>query len=62
MAEAHEFTRLLQRWQSAAVLLATFLLTLTYDLSIGILAGCAMAALLSGLSAKFPNRFSAPWK
>jgi SulP family sulfate permease len=60
MAEAHEFSRLLWQWQSASVLLATFLLTLAYDLSIGILAGCAMAASLSGLSAKFPDRFSAP--
>jgi MFS superfamily sulfate permease-like transporter len=52
----------LLQWQSASVLLATFLLTLAYDLSIGILAGRAMATLLSGLSAKFPDRFSAPRK
>jgi SulP family sulfate permease len=60
MAEAHEFSRLLRQWQSASVLLATFLLTLAYDLSIGILAGCAMAALLSGLAARFPYRSSTP--
>ncbi len=59
MAEAHEFVRLLQRWQSASVLLATFLLTLAYDLSIGILAGCVAAALISGLAATFPDKFSA---
>jgi sulfate permease, SulP family len=60
MAEAHEFARLLRRWQSASVLLATFLLTSAYDLSIGILAGCAVAALLSGIAARFPDRSSAP--
>jgi len=46
MAEKGEFARLLRRWQSAAVLLATFLLTLVYDLTTGIVAGCVLASVL----------------
>ena len=59
MAEPHEFCSLLRQWRSASILLATFLLTLVYDLSIGIVAGCAMASLFAGLAAKFPVRSSA---
>ena len=47
MAEKAEFVRLLKHWQSAAVLLATFLLTVLVDLTVGIAAGCAIAALLA---------------
>ncbi|WP_375412423.1 SulP family inorganic anion transporter [uncultured Bradyrhizobium sp.] len=59
MAEAREFSRLLRQWQSASVLLATFLLTLAYDLSVGIIAGCALAALLSTFATKFSDKRSA---
>ena len=45
MAEAKEFTLLLRDWRTATVLLATFLLTLLQDLTLGIIAGCALAAL-----------------
>jgi SulP family sulfate permease len=44
MAEKEEFVRLLRDWRSAAVLLATFGLTLVEDLTVGIVAGCALAA------------------
>ena len=44
MAEKEEFIRLLHGWRSAAVLLATFGLTLLEDLTIGIIAGCVLAA------------------
>jgi SulP family sulfate permease len=45
MAEKEEFVRLLANWRSALVLLATFGLTLARDLTAGIVAGCALAAL-----------------
>jgi SulP family sulfate permease len=44
MAEKGEFIRLLKNWRTAAVLLATFGLTLLRDLTTGIVAGCALAA------------------
>ena len=44
MAEKEEFLHLLQKWRSAAVLLATFGLTVIEDLTVGIIAGCALAA------------------
>ena len=44
MAEKEEFIRLLHGWRSAVVLLATFGLTLLEDLTIGIIAGCVLAA------------------
>jgi SulP family sulfate permease len=47
MAEKAEFIRLLGHWRTAAVLLATFGLTLVKDLTTGILAGCVLAALLA---------------
>ncbi|HKD48372.1 MAG TPA: SulP family inorganic anion transporter [Rhizomicrobium sp.] len=47
MAEKKEFVRLLASWQGAAVLLATFLLTLVKDLTFGIVAGCVLAALFA---------------
>jgi SulP family sulfate permease len=37
----------LRDWRSAIVLLATFGLTLVEDLTTGIIAGCAVAALLA---------------
>ena len=47
MAEKREFGRLLGDWPSAAVLLATFGLTLFDSLTAGIIAGCVLAALLA---------------
>ncbi|HEY2113005.1 MAG TPA: SulP family inorganic anion transporter [Dongiaceae bacterium] len=47
MAEKGECVRLLKNWRTAAVLLATFGLTLLRDLTAGILAGCALAALFA---------------
>jgi SulP family sulfate permease len=44
MAEKEEFVRLLHDWRSSAVLLATFGLTLVEDLTVGIIAGCVLAA------------------
>jgi SulP family sulfate permease len=47
MAEKKEFVVLLREWRGASVLLATFVLTLAEDLTAGIVAGCAVAALLA---------------
>ncbi len=47
MAEKAEFLRLLGYWREAAVLLVTFLLTLVEDLTMGILAGCALAVFFA---------------
>jgi len=43
MAEKKEFASLLGNWRAAAVLLATFGLTIVHDLMAGIMAGCAVA-------------------
>jgi SulP family sulfate permease len=55
MAEKAEFARLLKDWRTAAVLLATFGLTLLRDLTAGIVAGCALAALLALLHRGVPE-------
>jgi SulP family sulfate permease len=47
MADKSEFAGLLRRWPGAAVLLTTFGLTIVKDLTTGIIAGCALAALLA---------------
>jgi SulP family sulfate permease len=44
MAEKKEFARLLKHWRDAAILLASFVLTLLFDLTTGIIAGCVLAA------------------
>ena len=44
MAEKEEFLHLLHEWRGASVLLATFGLTLIEDLTVGIIAGCLLAA------------------
>lgn len=44
MAEKREFAQLLTQWRGACVLLATFVLTLVFDLTTGIVAGCGLAA------------------
>jgi SulP family sulfate permease len=43
MAEKAEFIRLLGHWRTAAILIATFGLTLVRDLTTGIIAGCVLA-------------------
>ena len=48
MAEKEEFLRLLHEWRGAIVLAATFGLTLLEDLTVGIVAGCVLAALIAG--------------
>lgn len=55
MAEKAEFYRLLHDWRTAAVLLATFGLTLLKDLTTGILVGCAVAAVLALLKRAVPE-------
>jgi sulfate permease, SulP family len=47
MAEKHEFLVLLRAWRNAAVLLATFVLTLLFNLMAGIVAGCLLAAIFA---------------
>ena len=47
MAEKKEFALLLRDWRTAIVLLATFGLTIVEDLTVGIVAGCALAAILA---------------
>jgi SulP family sulfate permease len=55
MAEKAEFARLLRNWRTAAVLLATFGVTLARDLTSGILAGCVLAALFALFRAYIPE-------
>ena len=57
MAEKEEFFRLLHDWRSAAVLIATFGLTLIEDLTVGIIAGCALAAAFA-----IYDRLKRPWR
>jgi sulfate permease, SulP family len=47
MAEKKEFWDLLGNWRTALVLIATFGLTLVENLTVGIIAGCLLAAMLS---------------
>jgi SulP family sulfate permease len=49
MADTKELVALLPHWRNAAILLATFGLTLIEDLTVGIVAGCLLAALFAGL-------------
>lgn len=49
MAEKKEFLRLLGDWRDASVLLTTFVLTLIENLTVGIVAGCMLAALFAVL-------------
>lgn len=55
MAEKEEFARLLRSWPGATVLIATFGLTLVMDLTTGIIAGCALAAVLAWLHKPTPE-------
>jgi SulP family sulfate permease len=47
MAEKREFALLMRDWRGGSVLLATFGLTLLENLTIGIVAGCTLAALFA---------------
>ena len=60
MAEKEDFVRLLYGWRSAAVLLATFGLTLLEDLTFGIVAGCALAAAFALADRVMPSRHREP--
>jgi SulP family sulfate permease len=55
MAEKEEFLILLRDWRTAAVLLATFGLTLIKDLTFGITAGCILAAVFAVLHHAIPS-------
>jgi SulP family sulfate permease len=44
MAEKKEFMDLLRRWRTALVLIATLGLTLVENLTVGVVAGCLLAA------------------
>jgi SulP family sulfate permease len=55
MAEKREFARLLGDWKTGAVLVATFGVTLLRDLTAGIIAGCALAAVLALLHRGVPE-------
>lgn len=54
MAEKKEFRRLLGDWPGASVLIVTFALTLIENLTVGIVAGCVLAALLAVLQRTLP--------
>jgi SulP family sulfate permease len=60
MAEKAEFLRLLRDWRTAAVLLATFGLTLVKDLTFGIVTGCMMAAVLALAKRAIPEEGDQP--
>jgi SulP family sulfate permease len=47
MADRAEFAALLRKWPAALVLAATFVLTIVRDLTFGIVAGCALAAIFA---------------
>ena len=55
MAEKAEFVRLLGDWRTAAVLIATFGLTLVRDLTTGIVAGCLLAAVFAVMRRGVPR-------
>jgi sulfate permease, SulP family len=55
MAEKAEFARLLRNWRTAAVLLATFGVTLLRDLTSGIIAGCVLAAVFAAFRKAVPE-------
>jgi SulP family sulfate permease len=55
MAEKKEFVDLLRDWRTALVLLATFGLTLVKDLTVGIIAGCVLAAVFAAFHRAIPK-------
>jgi SulP family sulfate permease len=55
MAEKKEFLLLLRDWRGATVLLVTFVLTLVKDLTVGIVAGCIVAAVFALMHRAVPE-------
>jgi sulfate permease, SulP family len=55
MAEKREFLILLRDWRTAAVLMATFGLTLVVNLTAGIIAGCVLAAVFAMFDRAIPT-------
>jgi SulP family sulfate permease len=55
MAEKKEFWDLLRNWRTALVLIVTFGLTLVENLTVGIIAGCLLAAMLSIFNRAIPK-------
>ena len=55
MAEKKEFARLMTNGSTALVLLPTFVLTLIRDLTVGIVAGCVLAALFALIRRPVPE-------
>jgi sulfate permease, SulP family len=56
MAEKKEFLDLLRDWRTALVLITTFGLTLAENLTVGIIAGCLLAAVFSIFERAFPKQ------
>jgi sulfate permease, SulP family len=54
MAEKREFAALLRNWRTAAVLIATFGLTIIEDLTYGIVAGCLLAIVFAVVHRSVP--------
>lgn len=55
MAEKGEFARQLRNWRTGGVLMVTFGVTLAFDLTAGIVAGCGLAAVLAALGRGVPR-------
>jgi sulfate permease, SulP family len=55
MAEKREFLNLLHDWRAALVLIATFGLTLVENLTVGIIAGCLLAAAFAMFDRAIPR-------
>ena len=55
MAEKKEFLELLRDWRTALVLIATFGLTLVENLTVGIIAGCLLAAVFALFDRAIPK-------
>ncbi len=55
MAEKKEFWELLHDWRTALVLIATFGLTLLFDLTTGIIAGCVLAGAFAIFDRAIPK-------
>jgi SulP family sulfate permease len=56
MAERKDFRNLLRNWRTASVLIATFGLTVVEDLTVGIVAGCLLAAAFAILDRAVPKK------
>jgi SulP family sulfate permease len=55
MVEKEEFAGLLRDWRTAAVLIVTFGLTIAKDLTVGIIAGCVLAAVFAVFHRAIPR-------